>query len=274
VTPRETTARFAEGLLATRVLAQRVSGASRTLPQRPDQIGSADEDRAFDSDLATTQGYRRTLSHRQLDGLPGKRLALSPPACLAAWATSTRQIDDGPLVARAPPDADTYHPRPPRCALGGARRCPVDMSMKRFTRTLVGIAATLSLSAAGMGLATPANAQLAAPWDGNPISRANRREPQDLWRRGRRRPRRRWRTLGPPRCAAPAFHIGRDTAPTRHARRWPSAGGPADRQHRATRDRPMCATPSVRLGLLRPGPASSIRPPDRSFVLPYGDLTM
>jgi hypothetical protein len=75
VTPRETTARFAEGLLATRVLAQRVSGASRALPQRPDQIGSADEDRAFDSDLATTQGYRRTVSHRQLDGLPGKRLS-------------------------------------------------------------------------------------------------------------------------------------------------------------------------------------------------------
>ena len=98
--------------------------------------------------------------------------ALSPPACLAAWATSTRQIDGGPLVARAPPDANTYHPRPPRCALAGARRRPVDMSMKRFSRTLVRIAAPLSLSAAGMGLATPANAQLAAPWDGNPISRA------------------------------------------------------------------------------------------------------
>ena len=44
------------------------------------------------------------------------------------------------------------------------------MSVKRFTRVLVSIVATLSLSATGIGLAAPANAQAAAPWDGNPIS--------------------------------------------------------------------------------------------------------
>ncbi|MGH2577385.1 MAG: M14 family zinc carboxypeptidase, partial [Actinomycetota bacterium] len=46
----------------------------------------------------------------------------------------------------------------------------MDVSVKRFTRVLVSIAATLSLSASGIGLATPASAQPAAPWDGNPIS--------------------------------------------------------------------------------------------------------
>ena len=46
----------------------------------------------------------------------------------------------------------------------------MDMSVKRFIRVLISIAATLSLSATGIGLAAPANAQAAAPWDGNPIS--------------------------------------------------------------------------------------------------------
>jgi hypothetical protein len=46
----------------------------------------------------------------------------------------------------------------------------VEMSVKRSTRILVSIAATLSLSVSGIGIATPAGAQLASPWDGNPIS--------------------------------------------------------------------------------------------------------
>ena len=46
----------------------------------------------------------------------------------------------------------------------------MDMSVKRFIRVLISIAATLSLSATGIGLTAPAIAQAAAPWDGNPIS--------------------------------------------------------------------------------------------------------
>jgi hypothetical protein len=44
---------------------------------------------AFDGDLATTQGDRRTWSHRQLDALPASGSAVSTTSPLAARVTST-----------------------------------------------------------------------------------------------------------------------------------------------------------------------------------------